>query len=256
MLKRLFARRRASAPPEIEFPAVDPEGLTYVVGDAHGRADLLRDLLRRIHAEAGDWQERPRLVFLGDYVDRGEQVRETLDLLIEVAEGWRRVEPVFLMGNHERMLLDFLERPEAEARWFHVGGLQTLASYGIGAADVLCMRPDLVAVRDRLDAALGPHRAFVEATRLSYRIGNLLCVHAAADPALPAELQTEKALLWGHREFFRTPREDGLWTIHGHVIVPEPKIESGRISIDTGAYHSDRLTAARISRGQISFLTT
>ena len=113
MIRRLFLRRRKQV---ADLPPPSPERLTYVVGDVHGRADLLLELLELIFAEARDWgDDPPRLVFLGDYVDRGEGARDTLDLLLEIS-GWSEVEPVFLMGNHEQMMLRFLAEPEREAR--------------------------------------------------------------------------------------------------------------------------------------------
>jgi len=254
VLGRLFRRRAApETAPAFRPPA--PEGLTYVIGDVHGRADLLLDLLDRIVAEADGWAAPPALVFLGDYVDRGEESRATLDLLIAVAD-WPEMAPVFLMGNHERMLLDFLADPVEGARWLRVGGLQTLASYGVPVTEGLREPAALIGLRDRLAEAMGAHRGFVAATRPSHLTGNLLCAHAGADPDLPAAAQPEEALLWGHPDFVRRPRMDGVWTIHGHVIVAEPQIQPGRIAIDTGAYFTDRLTAARIAPGDIGFLTT
>ena len=254
MLGRLF-RRRAARDAAPEFPPLVPEGLTYVIGDVHGRADLLLDLLDRIVAEAEGWAAPPALVFLGDYVDRGEESRATLDLLTAVAD-WSEVAPVFLMGNHERMLLDFLADPVGGARWLRVGGLQTLASYGVPAGEGLREPAALIGLRDRLAEAMGAHRAFVAATRPSHLTGNLLCAHAGADPDLGVAAQPEEALLWGHPGFSGRARSDGIWTIHGHVMVPEPQILPGRIAIDTGAYCTDRLTAARIAPGEIGFLAT
>ena len=107
-----------------------PDGTRiYVVGDVHGRADLLDQLLRHIDL---DLTRRPIhqaiQVFLGDYIDRGPASREVLDRLIERN---RTHEMVFLRGNHETFLLEFLENPAVLEEWRRFGGLETLLSYGL-----------------------------------------------------------------------------------------------------------------------------
>src|ERR1700742_2089633 len=107
-----------------------PAGLrAYVVGDVHGSADALRDVFRRIDADKPLWAiRRPVQIFLGDYVDRGPASREVLDLLITRS---RTDELLLLKGNHETMLLEFLDNPSMLTQWRHIGGLQTLISYGL-----------------------------------------------------------------------------------------------------------------------------
>ena len=95
---------------------------------------------------------------------------------------------------------------------------------------------------------------FIERALLCHQSGNVFFVHAAADPMLPPESQTPETLLWGHPEFPARRRGDGRWVVHGHVVVNEPMARDGIIAIDTGAYFSHRLTAARIEPGKVSFL--
>src|SRR5476651_469447 len=119
-LKKLPWRKRRSIPAGLRV---------YVVGDVHGRADALRDVFSRIDADKPLWQvRRPVQIFLGDYVDRGPASREVLDLLITRS---RSDELLLLKGNHEAMLLEFLDNPSLLAQWRHNGGLQTLISYGL-----------------------------------------------------------------------------------------------------------------------------
>lgn len=256
MLKRLLGskreRRRAIARPEIEMPPIAPDRPVYAIGDLHGRVDLLAKLVEMILSECAD-HPAPQLVFLGDYIDRGDRVRETLDLLLEIA-AVPELSSVFLMGNHERMLLDFLADPVREARWLRVGGLQTCLSFAVGAYETVSPA-ELARVQVELGAALVPYRALLERLVPLYLSGNVLFAHAAADPARPPEQQTEQALLWGHPDFERVPRHDGLWVVHGHRVVAEPRIERGRIAADTGAYFTGALTAAAIEAGSIRFLT-
>ncbi len=245
-------RRRAAAEP---FAApVDPgAGVIYAVGDVHGRHDLLARLLERVLADAAGSPGPPRVVFLGDYIDRGEEVRETVELLRGL-EARGEVAPVFLMGNHEQMLLGFLRDPAEGDRWLRYGGLQTLMSYGVGGLPGLRAGDEAPRVRDELIAAMGPHLAFIEALRPAYQAGNVLFAHAGADPAIPPEEQPVDTLLWGCESFHRVDRSDGVWVVHGHFVVDEPAAERGRIPVDTGAYFSGRLTAARIGGGEVSFL--
>lgn len=252
-----FLRRRKAAAARAPFAApLRSESLVFAVGDIHGRADLLRKLLERIDAEMADHDGPAELVFLGDYVDRGDHSREVLDLLTERAGRDAERPPVFLMGNHERMLLDFVREPESGRKWLRFGGLQTLMSYGVRGLGSIGEGSDLGPVREKLVEEMGPHLAFLEGLSLSHRNGNVLFVHAAADPAMPPDLQEPETLLWGSPSFLRQPREDSIWVVHGHTVVDEPQAEDGRIAVDTGAYFSGRLTAARIEGDQLRFVTS
>jgi serine/threonine protein phosphatase 1 len=152
------------------------------------------------------------------------------------------------------MLLRFLREPDSGRNWLRFGGLQTLMSYGIASAANMRGADGAARVAKELAGALGPHLDFIEALRLTHRSGNLLFAHAGADPALPADEQEVATLLWGCPAFLETDRDDGVWVVHGHTIVDQPVAVRGRISIDTGAYFSGRLTAARIMDGEVSFL--
>jgi len=247
LLSRLWpggARTTAIAPPETER-------WVYAIGDVHGRADLLIALLEQILADSARHEGRPELVFLGDYVDRGEGARDTLDLLIAVSD-WPEIDPVFLMGNHEQMLLRFLQDPVRAAPWLRYGGLQTLMSYGVPVHETETPEA-LTEIRDRLGDAMGPHIEFIEALRLYHRSGNVVFVHAGADPDRPPEEQDIPSLLWGHKAFFTKPRRDGLWVVHGHTVVNAPEMHAGRIALDTGAYYTGRLSAIRFAEGDTEF---
>lgn len=162
-------------------------------------------------------------------------------------------DPLFLKGNHEAMLLDFVERPESGPGWFRHGGLETLMSYGVAARPEEFRRPETLAVlRDRLVEAMGPHLDFLRRLRLWHLNGNLLFVHAAADPERAPQLQAEETLLWGAPP--ERPRRDGIWVVHGHTVVARPAAEAGRVALDTGACYSGRLTAARIDAEGIAFM--
>lgn len=124
----------------------------YVIGDIHGQAHLLDRLLEKIET---DRQGQPAVtVCVGDYVDRGERSREVLERVHRRMQE-NPAELVCLMGNHERMMLDFLDQPEAHGpRWLRHGGLQTLASFGIGGLTQSSSGAPLASARDRLTEVL------------------------------------------------------------------------------------------------------
>ncbi|MHA1528870.1 MAG: metallophosphoesterase [Alphaproteobacteria bacterium] len=249
LIRKRWARARAAP-----FPAPTHDGgVIYAVGDVHGRHDLLIRLLERIFEDAAAYETIPKIVFLGDYIDRGEHARETIDLLIDLAQR-PEAATVFLTGNHEQMLLRFLRDPTSGSNWLRYGGLQTLMSYGVGGVGSLHAEGEAQRIRGALVEALGPHLGFIERLRVSYHAGNLLFAHAGADPALPADEQEIRTLLWGCKSFWKTDRDDGVWVVHGHFVVDQPSAERGRIAVDTGAYFSNRLTAARIADGEVTFL--
>lgn len=249
LLDRLFSR--PEAPPPV-LP--DPGPLTVphpviAVGDLHGRADLLDRIVDRARTTAPE----AHLVFVGDYIDRGEESRATLGRLMDLSEQGATC----LLGNHEDMLLKFLDDPEAKGgMWLRNGGLQTLASYGVGGLTPATRGLELARARDELVVAMGRETIdWLRARPLFWEAGTLAIVHAGADPALPMVAQVRENLIWGHRDFARKARTDGLWVMHGHTIVPEAGATSGRIAVDTGAYATGRLTAALVTPDDLRFLT-
>lgn len=248
-LKRIFGRKNAED--RNGYDPVAPAQPFWAVGDIHGRVDLLEKLEKLILAQA------PGLpaVFVGDYIDRGECSAQVLELLMSSSEDG--AQPVFcLRGNHEDMCLRFLDDPVAHGgRWLKFGGLQTLSSYGVGGAG---SEPDqLRRMRDDLALAMGDdviewlrHRPAI------WSNGNVHVTHAGADPDRSIQAQSEKSLIWGHKQFADKSRNDGQWIVHGHVIVDQPKAALGRIAIDTGAYATGHLTAALIADGAVRFLST
>ncbi len=230
---------------------IAPDQPFLAIGDIHGRADLLERLEQIILTEA------PGLpaVFVGDYVDRGENSARVIELLMSSSQSGDQ--PVYcLKGNHEEMCLRFLDDPARNGeRWLKFGGLQTLASYGVkvSGADVSALKR----ARDDLALAMGDAVIdWIRARPTMWRSGNVCVTHAGADPARPLESQSDRALLWGHKDFAEKSRTDGQWIVYGHVIVDRPNAARGRIAVDTGAYATGRLTAALISADSVRFLAT
>ncbi len=249
MLGRLFKKKHAAPEPKPLRPS-DSERL-YVVGDIHGRFDLLRLLMKVLARDfdaVPDDGRSPRLVFLGDYVDRGDNSRDVLETMIRLGEN-----AVFLKGNHEAALLGFLEAPERNKSWLRYGGLQTLASYGVKVPNLDAGEATLFDAAVELRNRMGPHVEFLQEMPVVYRSGDVVCVHAGLDPANP-DSTSEDALLWGRSGFIEAGGVAGVCVIHGHYDDPEPVVTRNRICVDTGAYYSGRLTAARID-DQVRILT-
>ncbi|MFK7837592.1 MAG: metallophosphoesterase [Sulfitobacter sp.] len=249
----------APTPAQVDLDQIAPDGPILVLGDIHGSYDLLRDKLVELDAyvtqNARVLGTSPQLVFVGDYVDRGEHSAQVLEWVFGLANQMPGI-VTCLMGNHERMMIDFLDDPAGRGvRWLRNGGLQTLASYKVGGVRERSDVEELTAASLALEAALPDGLLeWLRALPLSFQTGNVCVVHAAMDPHLGLADQVSNSLLWGHNEFMSRDREDGLWVVHGHTIVKEPEIRKSRISIDTGAYHTGKLTAAAISPGQCIFI--
>lgn len=245
----------------IERSLPRPEKATYLVGDIHGRADLLEVLLELVDAHIGGTKASdPQLVFLGDYIDRGPHSATVLDRLFELSRDFPQ-NITCLMGNHERMLLDFFADPVTRGpRWLRVGGATTLASFGVDPAPLGDGAPP-EAFRDAASAfrAAMPTglEVWLSALPLSWSSGNLWAVHAGADPVYPMEGQSARVMLWGHPEFESEPRGDGIWIAHGHIEAEMPFAGDGRIACDTAAWSSGRLTACAVRPdGRHDFLQT
>jgi len=244
--------RHQTAPQPATVP---PATRVYAIGDIHGRADLLRSLHAQIEADAAGHAGRRVLIYLGDYVDRGKWSREVIDVLLD--EKPAGFETVYLMGNHERAMLDFLDDATAGPMWFMNGGLETLRSYGV---PVSVTHPAAVspfaaqaALRARLPAR---HRDFLSALTLTHVEGDYLFVHAGIRPSVPLTAQRAHDLLWIRDEFLRSTRDHGKVVVHGHTISAAPEERPNRIGIDTGAFATGRLTCLCLEGPQRRFFVT
>ncbi|SFR35868.1 metallophosphoesterase [Litoreibacter janthinus] len=237
----------------------NPTSPHFVVGDLHGTLDLLEHILEQIDHVIGNLEMRdPKLVFVGDYVDRGPSSAAVLNRLNELAHEFPD-NVTCILGNHEQMMLDFLDAPEARhARWFRNGAVATLASFGIDIPDEAEWAATANAIADALRSQMGePMEAWLRTLPTSVRSGNLMVTHAGTDPGRSIEDQSPRVLLWGHPEFLTRVRSDGQWVAHGHTVMENPICGDGRISVDTGAYSTGCLTAAAIlPDGTVEFLTT
>jgi serine/threonine protein phosphatase 1 len=226
-------------------PAGARDYRAYVVGDIHGRLDLLEDLLAKIHAEL---QRRPAaktlLVFVGDLIDRGPSSAQVIERL----RTYRRagVQPVFLLGNHEEVLLRILEGDMSlTGSWLQFGGLQCLQSYGVDVKQVRGRPADDVieVVRNAIPAT---HVEFLQSFVDSCRFGDYVFVHAGIRPGIQLEQQRQSDLRWIREPFLLDDTDHGFIVVHGHTISEQVDERTNRIGIDTGAYRTGVLTALAI----------
>jgi serine/threonine protein phosphatase 1 len=214
---------------------------------------LLRDLAE--DARHGVYQGRPILIMLGDYVDRGFQSREVIDVLL--GEMVSQFDTYFLKGNHEAAMLQFLDDPTIGPRWAEFGGMETLVSYGVRPPRTRTSQEEWAQACDELRRKLPhSHKAFLENLDLSVRIGDYVFVHAGVRPGVPLDQQTEQDLLWIREDFLADKRRLDAVIVHGHTPAAQPHHDGRRIGIDTGAYLSGRLTAARFEQDAVTFIAT
>jgi serine/threonine protein phosphatase 1 len=164
------------------------------------------------------------------------------------------VPAVFLKGNHESVLIDFLWQPLVLPFWKSMGGYPTLLSYGL----VPPLQPterDCFGLADALQGAMpDTHRAFFEGLRSSHQEGDYLFAHAGINPTRPLDAQDERDLLWIRDAFLSSTRRFDKFVVHGHTPVKEPDIRSNRVNIDTGAYATGQLTCLVLEEDARRFL--
>lgn len=235
-----FLRRRHE--PERRDPRGAAGARCYAIGDIHGRLDLLEAMLDRIREEQRRRPPCPTyLVLLGDLIDRGPDSAGVVRRLR--AEGWGDIKPVFILGNHEEMLIRVLgEEPWLIRDWLQHGGFECAQSYGVAVGQLAAMSDEeaVELLRERIPSE---DVTFLQQFADSFRFGDYLFVHAGIRPGIPIERQTTQDLRWIRADFLEKERDDTLTVVHGHTISEEPDAVPGRIGIDTGAYLGGPLTA-------------
>jgi serine/threonine protein phosphatase 1 len=204
--------------------------VTFAIGDVHGCFDKLESLIAAcdLLSEGKD----ARLVFIGDYVDRGPDTRRVIDFLIQsqLREADRFI---CLRGNHEAMLIDAANKDRSDRdfmNWWENGGEQTLESYGVNDPSELP----------------ADHLAWMKMLPLTFSDRRRLYVHAGVRPGVSIADQSEKDLLWIREPFLSCDDDHGALVVHGHTPTKSglPDLRSNRLNIDTGACFGGQLTAA------------
>ena len=210
-------------------------GRIFAIGDIHGCFGQLRTLVDEIIKPGKD----DKLIFLGDYIDRGEQTKEVIDFIIDLTE--RGYDIVPLMGNHEAMLLDALENNENMWIWFQNGGYETVRSFGLRSINDLDKH----------------YVSFFRALRFYFPLDNFLFVHAGFSDELHDPFEDRHTMVWTRNEVYNNPLLKDKIIIHGHTPITlsqcRERVASGKhiLNIDTGCVYKSspgygRLTALEI----------
>ncbi|MEP1144650.1 MAG: glycosyltransferase [Henriciella sp.] len=242
-----------------------PEGnCVYAIGDVHGRFDLLDALIKQIEDDAATLEPNTKttIVFLGDYIDRGLQSRQIIDLFL--SDRLSAFETVYLMGNHEEALLNFVQDPNFGEKWAMYGGAETLFSYGLqppprglSASNPGAARDAWVTLWNQFRTTLSAeHLNFYQSLKVSHTIGDYVFVHAGLRPGVPIAQQNSEDMLWIREEFLAASGNFEKLVVHGHTPTDFVHRDNRRVGLDTGAYMTGRLTAAKFLNQDIDYLST
>lgn len=250
MLARFFRRAPKQKP-----TASTAGRLIYAIGDIHGRAELLDQILTVIAEDAAPRNaEHPLIIFVGDYIDRGPDSAGVVDSVLKLKAGGS-FDVRALKGNHEQAILHFIDDWSFGPVWAKHGGAATLRSYGVTPPQDLTDAEAWQPAQAALEAAIPTsHRLFYCGLELMVTVGDYVFVHAGVRPGVPLQRQTETDLLWIRSEFLKAEGPFEKIIVHGHTPKRQPQISDHRLGIDTGAYYSGVLTAVRLADGDVKIL--
>jgi serine/threonine protein phosphatase 1 len=202
----------------------------FVIGDIHGCLTELEYLIGNLPLEHGD-----RIVFLGDYIDRGPDSKGVVSYLLDL-QSQAVCDLVFLKGNHEDMLLSYLGLGGQHGDVFLLnGGKPTIESYGLPTT-----APTPNELLQRMPAS---HLTFYRDLKISYLMPPFLCVHAGIHPAKPLEEQNEIEMMWIRNQFIYRSHQLPYTVLFGHTPQNEVFLDIPyKIGLDTGLVYGNLLT--------------
>jgi len=213
-------------------------GDLYVIGDLHGCLTPLKRLLEHLEPDL----HQDRLVFMGDYIDRGPDSRKVVDYILKLRARYPTGHIICLRGNHEVMFQDFLAGQERELFLFN-GGLSTMQDYWGENWD---NQPEFVLPLD--------HQRFYQELLPFYTTDDYIFVHAGLKPGLPLEQQKDTDLYWIRGEFIASSEDFGRRVIFGHTPFKKPLILPNKIGIDTGFVYGNFLTCVKLPQEDFYFV--
>lgn len=209
----------------------------YAVGDIHGCLDNLERLLEEVQPDLN----RDRLLFIGDYIDRGPNSKGVVDYVIRLQRLYPPENIICLKGNHEAMFLDFLQGKEVNLFLLN-GGLNTIQDY---------WGDDWTEQRE---LALPPdHAQFYRELLLYDETPDYIFVHGGLRPGVPLEEQQEEDLLWIRGEFVVSMDDYGRRVVFGHTPFKQPLVMPNKIGIDTGCVYGNFLTCLKLPQEEFFF---
>jgi serine/threonine protein phosphatase 1 len=215
----------------------------------------LDDLLRRIEADNASRQHaRVTIVFLGDLIDRGPESAQVVERLRRYRPNFAKT--VFLMGNHEEVLLRILSgETRLLADWLRFGGAECARSYGIDPKQLETLG-SASALKLLRQAIPKEHAKFLASFVDTASFGSYLFVHAGIRPGVPLSHQQPQDLRWIRLPFLDDEADHGCVVVHGHTITEAVDERENRIGVDTGAYRTGVLTALGVEADERWFLQT
>jgi serine/threonine protein phosphatase 1 len=254
---------------DTERPSVPKDTVVFAIGDIHGRLDLLVKMHQEILHRTKDLPPnfRKTVIYLGDYIDHGPDSADVIDTLLSAGlPGFRSI---YLLGNHELMFLSFLKGDMDFLRWtqsntidlperylisrnlnawlHEKGGLQTLRSYGLQVG----AKPDAQTIAqlriDLLRRIPTDHLEFLEGLHLKHSIGDFFFVHAGVDPQKSLSEQRPSDLLSIGDRFLLNHQILDKIIVHGHTPFENASIKQNRISLDTNAVFTGKLSALMLT---------
>lgn len=229
---------------ESESPAkirviTDRPSRLYAVGDVHGCADELEVILTEL-TDKEAISSTDLVVFMGDYIDRGPASKAVVDQLL--AFGKRFPHTVFLKGNHEDMLLDFLGvGGHLGENYLLNGGEEFFESYEIDPTGAV------EGVAARLPAE---HLNFIRSLEIGVSLAEFLFVHAGISPFRELDKQKSRDLMWIRRDFTTFEHNLGKTVVFGHTPYEDVMLHLPyKIGIDTGLVYGNKLSVVELVHG-------
>lgn len=203
--------------------------MRYIIGDIHANSVALKNLLKRLKLKKND-----QLIFLGDYLDKSSQTKETLKILKSLGN---RYKCVFIKGNHEFVWDRYLNHGEYFRQGFLLkyGAVETLRQFTAKPEELL-LNNSVKLIRKFLK----PYLDLIKITRDYYLTDRYLAMHAGL---LREQLSQKKIVMQELNYFLREDKIDfdNLYLdkyiiVAGHSYLgDEPLVTAGYINIDLGA---------------------
>ncbi len=227
----------------------------YAIGDIHGRHDLLQKAEQAIVEDAAAIPGRKLIITLGDYIDRGPSSAQVIShLMAPPPENFDRIS---LTGNHEIAMLDYLDGLVSFSDWMRMGSDALLRSYGLDPQHLPLVFPSAAKLDGFIRQSIPkPHVDFLRSLPIFVDTPNVLFVHAGIDPMLPIDEQSDEDLVFIRHRFFESRQPLPKLIVHGHTPNEEPEIFPKRLNLDTAAFHSGKLTVARLWKGRVHLFQT
>lgn len=238
-----------------------PKGMrVYAIGDLHGHLLALDAMHEAISADLLDNPpDEVQIVYMGDYIDRGPESRGVVERLIERKYRRDGIGKIFLTGNHELAMFDFMADPVG-SDWLKYGGMKTLANYDITFENDVPLPGECErAVKMMKRMIPEKHLTFLKYLSPIAEIGDYLFVHAGIDPRKAVSQNTLRDLTTVRKPFLKWD-EDARFVplshkiVHGHSVSEKPENKPHRIGVDTGCYQGGKLTAAVLEGTKVRFI--